>query len=206
MFAALSNVACDASPSRPVPEPEPLATRDFAIVNDFAYNVAGRDDTLQGVNDPQISVGGAPWAILAIERPSIDSTCIERADLRLFFTEFSPRRGLAVYPSHVFSAADKREGDPYGYAGALLDIRPRGLLKPATGWIDADIGALVRRWLAGRPFPSLGAKAPRSGEIVVAIRETTNAAPYADATFASSDGDIDHQPHLRISYDEGCTE
>jgi len=176
------------------------------VVHDFEVVGAAPQTRLSDVDAPSVQVGEGKVVILAIERPTITARCITAAQLRLYLQRHSKvaAEELAVYPSLVFNATKKRDGDEYGYSGSALDIRPRATLDEATnGWTEWDVTDMVKRWLGRRPFPSQALQAPRSGPIVLTLRGIDGAKPFATATFASADA-ADDKPHLVITYTVGC--
>jgi hypothetical protein len=164
----------------------------------------GPDTELAGVTNPTIEVGRGKVAILAIARPNVAPTCL-KAHLQLHVKEASPLAAeqLAIYPSHVFNALEKSEGQPFGYAGTLLDTRPRAMAADLSpGWRTWDVSEIVNLWLSREPFPSQ-ARVPKEGPIVLALRDLDGAKPFGTMTFSSADA-TDRAPYLSITQSEDC--
>ncbi len=197
----------DDHPNEPTPT---VSTKSFEarVLNDFGVFPAVPDAKLTNVEAPSIEVGKGKVAIFAMKKPEVPASCVIAAQLRLFLQEATERISteLAIYPSHVFNALQKRDGDRFGYSGSALDIRPRATLDEdvTRGWSAWDVTDVVRRWLSRRPFPSTGARVPKRGPIVFTLRDMDGAKPFATATLASSDG-ADQAPHLIITQRHDCT-
>lgn len=181
-------------------------TVEATVIHDFAVAGAAPETRLSGVDARSIDVGEGKLAILAVARPTIDAACITAAQLRLYLQRHLDLAAgeLAIYPSHVFNATEKQDGDEYGYSGSALDIRPRATLDEATnGWTQWDVTDIVKRWLSRKPFPSRGLRAPPASPIVLTLRDIDGAEPFATATFASADAS-DNTPYLLITHTAQC--
>ena len=195
----------------PVPSPAPATSQPVsetraAIVADFAVAPAAPGTELSTVSAATLEAGRGSVVLVAAERPRVAVRCMAGARLRMFLHESSDlvTEELGVYPSHVFTAATKRDGEPYGYSGALLDVRPRALYEDAgSGWSEWDVTGIVKRWVGGRPFPSQGLRAPARGPIVLALRDVDGAEPFATATIASVEA-TKNRPHLVLARLKGC--
>jgi hypothetical protein len=200
------------SPTRGVDSPRRVAhsveteTTIQRVVNDFGVSPAVPGTVLARVDSPTIRVGHRDVAILAIDRPRTPRRCIVAAQLRIYTerTRGEVAEELAVYPSLVFDAADKREGDAFGYSGSALDIRPRGSLElDPSGRVASDVTDIVRLWMAGYPFPSRSLRAPKTGPIVFTIRDMEGVPPFATATIVSSDARV-NRPELVVTHERDC--
>lgn len=207
ILASLAACTPDASDAPPAEAAQASETNsvEIPVIHDFGVAGAAPQTTLSGVDAPSIDVGKGKLAILAVERPPISARCITAAQLHLYLQRHSDLAAgeLAVYPSHVFNAPEKQDGDQYGYSGSALDIRPRAALDEAVnGWTQWDVTDIVKRWLSRRPFPS-GDRAPRATPVVLTLRDIDLAKPFATATLASMDAP-DHAPHLVITHTPQC--
>lgn len=197
-----------ATPSEPSPTHSPETTTDqLHVIADFGFH--GRfgprpDDELSGVTKLSIDIGRGAVALLAVKRPSVPARCIVGAQLRTYVTKVPDIPDeLALYPSHVFNAASKRDGDEFGYSGSVLDVRPRSTLDEVRrGWNSWDVTDIVKTWLRGGPFPSRALRVPKSGPIVFAFRDVDGAEPFSTATFLSADSN--RPPVLIVTHHEGC--
>lgn len=183
-------------------------TVDLPVVADFQLESIVPTTVLSGVTSSRIDVGRRRAAIIAIERPQISAGCMVSAQLRLFIEEASANAAdqLAIYPSHVFNAADKKDGERYGYLGTSLDNRPRSMATTLTpGWSEWDVTDITRLWLSGQRFPSQGARAPNEGPIVLALRDLEGAEPFGTATFTSTDANA-NRPYLVITQTRDCAQ
>lgn len=188
---------------RPSPPVEIVETR---VVADFGVAPAAPHTALSTVRTRMVDAGRGSVAIFAVERPAGPPRCIAEARLRLFLERSSGpvAEELAVYPSHVFDAAAKRDGERFGYSGALLDVRPRATFEDGgSGWSEWDVTPIVKRWIGGGAFPSVGHRAPERGPVVLALRDVDGAAPFATATVASADAPT-NPPQLVVAAPEGC--
>lgn len=207
VLVVLGGGACEADPGAARREPTPAAATvvEVPVVADFAVAEPSPDHELTTVRSEWLRAGDGAAAIIAVRRPPTPSRCIADARLRLFVRETSGAvaEELAVYPSHVFNAARKTDGDAYGYAGSLLDVRPRATYEDAGGgWSEWRVTAIVRRWLSGRAFPSLRKTVPERGPVVFALRDVEGAEPLAAIEVTSAEGD--EVPHMVVSVLEGC--
>lgn len=213
VFVLVVVAACDRAEdaAAPTPEPPPAATPvpttvvELPVLADFAVSPPAPDTELTTVEASALEAGEGAVAIFAVERPDVPARCILDARLRLFVEESSGLTSteLAVYPSHVFDAAEKADGERFGYSGALLDARPRAVYQGESGgWTEWDVTGIVTRWVAGDAFPSRGSHAPERGPIVLALRDFDLAAPFATATVASSESA--HAPHVTLTSREDC--
>jgi hypothetical protein len=203
-----SLIACtpESSDGPPAEGAQQTKSLEASVIHDFGVTGAAPQTKLTGVDAPSIDVGKGKLAILAVERPPVDAGCITAAQLRLYLQRHSPLAAgeLAIYPSHVFNATEKEEGDEYGYSGSALDTRPRTTLDEATkGWTHWDVTDIVKRWLSRRPFPSQAVRVPRAMPIVLTLRDIDGAKPFATATFASADAS-ENRPYLVIAHTEQC--
>ena len=200
----LLGTACDPA-SDPVPEPrEGPQTTSYPVdvTADFGVGSASPDELLRTVGAETIQVGRGAAGVIAVERPREKARCVVAAQLRLYLPEASElvASEIAIYPSHVFNAASKRDGERFGYAGTALDSRPRSVLdEVGTGWTGWDVTDIVKLWLRGGPFPSQGGQVPKRGPIVFAIRDVDLARPFAEARFVSADGPRDRRPHMLVA-------
>lgn len=188
------------------PETPATAAIEVPVVADFSVARAIPGETLTTVGSESLRAGRGGVAIFAVERPRVPPRCIVDARLRLFVTDMSGTLAeeLAVYPSHVFDAARKTDGERFGYSGSLLDVRPRALYEDGGGgWSEWRVTAIVKRWLSGRPFPSLDKRVPERGPVVLALRDAEGAQPFAEIEVASADSASD-VPHMVVSAREGC--
>ncbi|HEX2293944.1 MAG TPA: hypothetical protein VHN37_01395 [Actinomycetota bacterium] len=195
----------------PVESPEPgepsvaLERVELDVLGDFAVAPALPDTTVDATGSPSMDVGNGSVVILALERPPTPARCLAEVRLRLFLEEWSELAAeeLAVYPSHVFDALRKSDGDRFGYSGSLLDVRPRATLdSSATGWSDWDVTAIVKLWTGGGAFPSRGLFVPERGPIVLALRDVDLAPPFANARIASTESG--HAPHAVALVKKEC--
>lgn len=176
------------------------------MVADFSVVPAAPDTELSTVRARRVDAGRARVSIFAIERPPVRARCLVEARLRLYVERSSGpiAEELAVYPSHVFDAASKRDGERFGYSGALLDVRPRATSEgDRSGWREWDVTAIVKRWIGGGAFPSVGHRAPEQGPVVLALRDLDGAPPFAAASVASADAPS-NRPELVVTRLEGC--
>lgn len=179
---------------------------ELPVLNDFQSPQDAQGTKLSGVEDKTIKVGHGAAAVLAVERPLTEPRCILAAQFRLYLTQASglAAKELALYPSHVFDALSKKDGDEFGYAGTALDIRPRATLQNSEpGWSEWDVTDVVKLWLRGGPFPSRGLNVPDQGPIVLTIRDVDGAEPFGTATFISSDGS-DRRPYVVVTQRANC--
>ena len=194
------------------PEAQPTeetASMRMPVIHDFgvpgkAFGPSSGTRVSDGARE--IPVGRRQTGIFAIRRPSIPASCIKAAQFRLYIEKYEGfiSAQLAIYPSHVFNALTKRDGDEFGYAGSVLDIRPRATLDTeVTGWSRWDVTNIVKTWVGRRPFPSQGIVAPRTGPIVLTMRDVDGATPFATATVASLEAAA-HAPHLVLSHTKDC--
>lgn len=198
----------DSAPRDVASPDETVNSSESPVIHDFGVERFVPDTVLSGVGSPSIEVGKAKAAILAIDRPQISLDCLAAAQLRLYIEDASPDAAgqLAIYPSHVFNAEDKHDGDRYGYVGTSLDNRPRSMAEElAPGWSHWDVTDIVRRWVGQQPFPSQGARAPKHGPIVLALRDVDGAEPFASATVTSADAPA-NKPHLLVTQRSQCGE
>lgn len=194
------------SPDTHAADPETKSV-EVAVVHDFDVSPALPDTKLSGVDEKTLEVGEGRTAIIAIERPLVPVRCLVAAQLRLYLEAASEpaEEQLAIYPSHVFNAVQKRDGDKFGYSGSALDIRPRATVADAgSGWSQWDVTDIVSTWISRRPFPSRGRRAPKRGPIVLTLRDVDGAEPFAIATLVSSDA-AENAPHLIVTQTRGCT-
>lgn len=209
----LLSVACEpareeASPSVPADRSAlvPPARRvPVRVLGDFSVDPALPDTRLTTVDSPSLRAGDGSVVVFALRRLRVPARCI--VDVRLFVTveEWHELAGeeLALYPSHVVNALTKRDGDRYGYSGSLLDTRPRAAFDgSAAGLASWDVTAIVKRWVGGRAFPSRGVYAPDRGPVVLALRDTDLAEPFATATVASVESP--HPPEGFAFVEEDC--
>jgi hypothetical protein len=205
--------ACDgddgAAATRPAESAPPLVavtTAKLPVLADFAVAPAAPETELSTVSATTLDAGEGSAVLLALGPPSVPGRCIVDARLRLHVEESSgpvPTE-LAVYPSHVFDALRKEDGEPFGYSGSLLDVRPRGVYAGAGGeWTIWDVTEVVRRWVSGRPFPSQGKAVPERGPVVLALRDVDGAEPFARVTIASSE-DSGNAPHVELTSRDDC--
>lgn len=175
------------------------------VIHDFRVSPALPAIKLVDVDAPTIQAGYGSVAIIAVRRPSIPARCLVAAQLRLYLKDRSGVAAeLAIYPSHVFNATEKREGDDFGYSGSALDIRPRATLDEATtGWSQWDVTDIVKLWLRRGAFPSQGASAPKRGPIVLTLRDVDGGEPFGSVTFVSADAS-DNTPHLIATHKGKC--
>jgi hypothetical protein len=178
---------------------------EIEVLGDFSVAPTLPDSVLTTVRSPVLRVGDGSAAFFALERPRVPARCISDVRLRLFVEEWSAlaQEELAIYPSHVFNALEKRDGDRYGYSGALLDVRPRGTLDSFTaGWAEWDVTGIVKRWVGSWTFPSLGRRVPGRGPVVLALRDVDLAEPFARAKIASTESP--GRPRAFAFVEEGC--
>lgn len=179
-----------AAPSTPAPDDLTASTRRVAleVVADFSVEPAAPGAELTTVEAEALRAGEGSAVVVAVERPKARPGCIADVRLRLFLEEWSDVAAdeLAVYPSHVFDARRKADGDSFGYSGSLLDVRPRATFEGvAEGWGEWDVTRIVKPWIGGWTFPSRGHRAPARGPVVLALRDAELAEPFATATIAS---------------------
>lgn len=200
---------CTPDSSEPTqPEAQAPATKSVRVpvIQDFGVASARPETRLSGLKAPSIDVGKEKVAIIAVERPAVSATCITAAQLRLYLESHSDLAAaeLAVYPSFVFNAVHKKDGDKYGYSGSALDTRPRATLdEAASGWSEWDVTDIVKRWVGHRPFPSQGSQAPRGAPIVLTLRDVDGAEPFATATVASAEA-AKNSPYLVVTHTDTC--
>lgn len=183
------------------------ATTELAVLHDFQVPGAAPQVRLPPVDEPEIRVGEGSAAIFASKRPKMPAHCLIAAQLRLYLSEASANAAeqLAIYPSHVFNASDKRTGDRFGYVGTALDVRPRSMLAEAhVGWSRWDVTDIVRLWLAREAFPSQGKRAPKKGPIVFTLRDVEGAEPFGSAVVASVET-AENAPHLLVRHQTDCS-
>lgn len=195
-----------AGPPYPVALGPPAVKRvDLDVLADFAVAPALPDTELTTVSARSLRVGDGSVALFAVERPRVPARCLAEVRLRLFAEGWSELASeeLAAYPSSVVNAAAKRDGDPYGYSGSLLDVRPRGIFDDVTsGWAEWDVTAIVKGWAAGWPFPSQGRRAPKRGPVVLALRDVDLAEPFATVDVAASESG--RGPEVLAFVEEDC--
>lgn len=193
--------ACESTHDVAPERPDTVSER-LSVVADFRVPSFSGERSLRSVSAPEIAAGRRATAIIAIQRPRVDARCLVAAQLRLYITHATEAAadGLAIYPSHVFDATSKRNGDAFGYAGTLLDIRPRAVADELVegGWSHWDITDIVRLWLKGGPFPSQGAPVPGTGPVVLSLRDKEG--PYERSSFTSIEGRTDRRPHVVLTH------
>lgn len=200
-------VACEPNGEEAAPStaPEPPRPLELRVVGDFAVDPARPDTEVTNVGAKRLRAGNGSTAFFAVQRPPVPARCIAELRLRLFLHEW-PGVGeeeLALYPSHVFDAHRKRDGDRFGYSGALLDVRPRAPFEGVvSGWGEWDVTGIAKRWIGGWTFPSQGRRAPERGPIVLALRDTDLVSPSVTATVASTESG--HAPEALALVREGC--
>lgn len=178
-----------------------MTSVELSVLEDFSVMPAASDTELATVAATSLEAGDGSVVVLAVDRPRMPARCIVEARLHLYLEGPSDlvSTELAIYPSHVFDAADKEDGDRFGYAGALLDVRPRGIYAgEASGSTVWDVTEIVTRWVAGRPFPSQAKRVPERGPIVLALRDVDGAEPFATATIASSEN-TGNAPYVELT-------
>lgn len=193
-------------PPPPSASEVPLSVHELAVVGDFSVRPAAPDTELSTVSARTLDAGEGSVVVLAIERPGVPGRCIVEALLRLHLEDSSDfvSTELAVYPSHVFDAEDKEDGERFGYSGGLLDVRPRGTHAGATTrWTVWDVADVFRRWVGGSAFPSQGKRAPGRGPVVLALRDVDGEEPFATATISSSES-TGNAPHVVLTSNKQC--
>jgi hypothetical protein len=184
----------------------PTESRSEPVLAAFGVTSAVPDTKLESVDAEAIDVGRGKVGIFAIGRPSVPTRCIVAAQLRLYVEKASEvaEHEVAIYPSLVFDAADKREGSRFGYAGSVLDIRPRATLdEDPVGWSAWDVADILKLWLRGGPFPSMGRRAPRKGPIVLTMRDVDGAEPFGHMSVVSSDAST-NTPRMVVTSERDC--
>lgn len=190
----------------PATTPVPTTSEQVPVLGDFSVSSAAPGTELTTVSAESLEVGDGAVVVLAVERPAVPARCVVEARLRLFVEESSGlfSTELAVYPSRVFDALEKEDGEDFGQSGSLLDVRPRGdYAGEASGWTDWDVTEIVKRWVAGHPFPSESLRVPERGPIVLAVRDVDLAEPFGTGVVASSEAG-DEAPHVVVTSRDDC--
>lgn len=189
--------------SSPAPEVDSFETR---VVADFSVSPARPGTELSTVQARTLQGGRGSAVIFAVARPGVPARCIAGAALRTFVEGSSGEVAdeLAVYPSHVFDAPEKEDGDAFGYSGSLLDSRPRATTDDTGGgWVEWDVTDVVKLWTGGGAFPSRGMFVPERGPIVLALRDVDLADPFATVRIASADAP-ESRPHVAVTVRKEC--
>lgn len=207
-------VSCDAGSERAASSPRPQ-TSDLErpagrfrmpVRGDFSVSRAVPDAEVRTVDALELRAGQGSVAFFALGRPPVPGRCLAEVRLRLFLEKWPDlaAQELALYPAQVFDALGKRNGDRFGYSGALLDVRPRATFEGVdAGWGEWDVTRIVKRWTTGSPFPSQGRRAPERGPVVLALRDADLAEPLVAATIASSESA--HAPRALAFIEESCS-
>lgn len=189
----------------PPSSPSKSRTRTLPVIADFAVRAAYPDARLANVRSPSLAVGRRSAAVVAIRRPAFSARCLTAARFRLYVKRVEgPSNELAVYPSHVFDAATKRDGDRFGFSGTALDVRPRAIAKFVAGsWAEWDVTRIFRLWIGSRAFPSRGILPPERGPVVLTLRDVDGAAPFAMATILTQESPS-NSPYVIVTRRASC--
>lgn len=140
-------------------------------------------------------------ALLAFEGIPFAADCIESARLSLFARggELGP---VKVYPSAARSVALGRLPSPEnGGPGVLLDNQPSSEPTPfALGEQAFDVTDLVRLWVSGGPFPSLGKTFEPDLPIVLNVRPPD----LTDGTYTVEYASTARAPRLVVERRSAC--
>jgi hypothetical protein len=176
------------------PEARVPVTADLVLVRD------PQGPRVSATDSRRLALRFERTAMLEIPRKELESRCGASMTLHVYQTEGPLEPSVHVYPGVDIDVGERRDGDRLGPL-TLIDNRPRGDFDDASevpGWRSADVTDIVRTWLNGSRFPSLGKRAPRTGPVVLQLRPE-QVGGNATITYASSDGSPDLRPYLLMT-------